>query len=114
MQPSWLREEIEMTGAAAAEARAIGHGQWLPWCIAAQVDAAAVALLLPAASCRRICLALAYVAFTATVATRLILARVVTLFLAANPADIYWWIVGTVDIVTFAAGDIVCFRALHG
>lgn len=112
MQPSWLRETTELTAAAAAEAGVIAC--WVSWCIAAQAAAAAVALLLPADRCCRSRLALACVALGATVATHLMLAKVVTLFLAASPADIFWWIVGTVDIVTFAAGDFVCFRALHG
>lgn len=121
MQPPWLTQATtEPTGAAVAEVGAIRHRVVLS--AAAQAAPAAVALLLlllllPADSCRRSRLALAHVALVATAATHLMLARAVTLFLATDPpGGILWWAVGAVDIVMFAAGDIICFRALlvHG
>lgn len=116
MQPSWLLlgvGEAELTGGAAAEERAIRRG--VPWSTAAQVAAAALALLLPAAdSFRRSRLALAHVALAAAVATHLMLARVITLFLAANPGGIFWWTAGVGIILYLAAGDINCAKALLG
>ncbi|CAL4951631.1 unnamed protein product [Urochloa decumbens] len=109
--PSWLREEAELTVAAAAEERAIRHG--VAWSTAAQAAAAALAQLLPERrrGSRR---ALAHFALAATAATHLMFARVVTLFLVADPGDIFWWTVGTADILILAAGDITCFLALLG
>lgn len=112
MQPSWWREGPELTGAAADEAEALVYG--LACCIVAQAAAAAVALLLrPDHCCRR---TLAYVALAVTTAGHIMIARVATLLLTAGPGYISLWIASTVDIVTFAAGDIVCFidLLLHG
>ncbi|CAL4951628.1 unnamed protein product [Urochloa decumbens] len=112
LPPSWMTGGPKLTGAEAAVERALRHG--VAWSSAAAAAAAGLAMLLPGRH-RRSRRALAYVALTATAATHLMFAKAVTLLLTADPGAIFFWVfglIGTVDILIMAAGDIICLLLL--
>ncbi|CAO2199043.1 unnamed protein product [Urochloa humidicola] len=110
--PSWMSPDGGLfTDAGIAELSAIIDG-W-KWCSVGQSAAAALALLLPAR--RRLSRrALAYVALAVATTNHLMLARVIFLFLTADPGLISIWISGTIDIYILGRGDLYCFMALLG